>query len=440
MELKKFLSLLLAACLLLSAVGMQASATEPTNNDLELSGNALSVADIQDSIAKSNALCKEKTQELLQRIKSEDTVNAQSAEPEFYYTVSGNEATITGLKRGYFNKEVLFVPEVIDGYKVTAIGDSAFVDEQGMAFIYLPDTLKTIGNAAFKSSSVEMVCVNVNLREIGAYAFENSKLCYIYTTPISLSEIIEQLQEYGYNGYNPALWLEILSEASLTVFPPSLTTLGKGCFKKSTIEMALMGATKVERIPNESFYGCNNLVHVSVKAKDIGKNAFSYCGDLSIFQLELLESVSKDAFRDTAVQMVYPGARSQLKKILKYSAFDERDSGFLCLGFEMKYKDSGKLDLREYKEQFGEDAASVLQFTSRNSEILRIERDGQTYTATGAGTVSLQCNLFEAFKDEMKDEDLYIFICGDSSSVYATVSYTFWQQLIRIFLFGWLWY
>ena len=138
--------------------------------------------------------------------------------------------------------------------------------------------------------------------------------------------------------------------------------------------------------------------------------------------------------------MVYPGARSKLKKILKYSAFDERDSGFLCLGFEMKYKDSGKLDLREYKEEFGEDVASVLQFTSRNSEILRIERDGQTYTATGAGTVSLQCNFFEAFKDEMMDEDLYIFIFGDSSSVYATVSYTFWQQLIRIFLFGWLWY
>ncbi|MER2149264.1 MAG: leucine-rich repeat protein, partial [Ruminococcus sp.] len=65
----------------------------------------------------------------------------------FTYNVSNKEATITA----YNDKSVtsLTIPGKIGGYKVTAIGNSAFSNYSNLSSVSIPDSVITIGNDAF---------------------------------------------------------------------------------------------------------------------------------------------------------------------------------------------------------------------------------------------------------------------------------------------------
>ena len=91
---------------------------------------------------------------------------------DFNYVIEGDGVTVTGPKTG-----ALFVniPDYIDGYPVTGIGDYAFSGYgqkvAGMK-LRLPSTLRTIGAYAFyECSSLENVELPDGLQTIGSYAF-----------------------------------------------------------------------------------------------------------------------------------------------------------------------------------------------------------------------------------------------------------------------------
>ena len=69
----------------------------------------------------------------------------------FAYTVTGDEATITGYTG---SAENIVIPSELGGKPVTAIADKAFY-EYKMLNIYIPKTIKTIGEDAFPIGSDE---------------------------------------------------------------------------------------------------------------------------------------------------------------------------------------------------------------------------------------------------------------------------------------------
>lgn len=84
----------------------------------------------------------------------DDTNNEQqtaNAENGFAYTVTGDEATITGYTGSAKN---IVIPSELGGKPVTAIADKAFY-EYKMLNIYIPKTIKTIGEDAFPIGSDE---------------------------------------------------------------------------------------------------------------------------------------------------------------------------------------------------------------------------------------------------------------------------------------------
>ena len=68
------------------------------------------------------------------------------AQGPFYYSVNNNTVTITWY---HGPGGAVTIPNVINGYPVTAIGVSAFADCTNLTSITIPDSVASIGNQAF---------------------------------------------------------------------------------------------------------------------------------------------------------------------------------------------------------------------------------------------------------------------------------------------------
>lgn len=67
----------------------------------------------------------------------------------------------------------IVVPEEVNGYKVTAIGDKVFYDCNTLKSIKLPDTINFFGSEVFRNSSVIDINIPTSLKVIPSYCFNN---------------------------------------------------------------------------------------------------------------------------------------------------------------------------------------------------------------------------------------------------------------------------
>jgi len=112
--------------------------------------------------------------EELNKLKSEnqnkpaDTKAPETEQVGFKYTVHDGQATVTG----YVGTETdIVIPNSIDGYRVTAIGDGAFEDMQ-IKSVIIPDGVISIGWFAFNGCMrLTSVTVPSSVKEIGYSAF-----------------------------------------------------------------------------------------------------------------------------------------------------------------------------------------------------------------------------------------------------------------------------
>ena len=87
----------------------------------------------------------------------DDTNNEQqtaNAENGFAYTVTGDEATITGYTGSAKN---IVIPSELGGKPVTAIADKAFEGYKNIVNIYIPKTIKAIGEDAFQNATSNLI-------------------------------------------------------------------------------------------------------------------------------------------------------------------------------------------------------------------------------------------------------------------------------------------
>lgn len=95
-----------------------------------------------------------------------DTTRTSGA---FQYTLKSNgTATIVGYTGG---GDTVIIPQMLDGYTVTAIGDSAFnksneIREENCS-VTLPDTIKSIGKFAFRNMNITSINLPDGLEDIG---------------------------------------------------------------------------------------------------------------------------------------------------------------------------------------------------------------------------------------------------------------------------------
>ena len=184
---------------------------------------------------------------------------------EYTVNTDGN-ATITEYKGSL---GALNIPDVIEGYPVTEIGDWAFFDNQSLKSVALPDSITSIGYGAFSTcNNLESVDLGEGLTYLGQSAFSDC-------TSIESIALPESLEEMG-----GAVFYGCSKLKAITI-PSKITTIGGSMFDACyALESVTM--TNVETIEGWAFYDCRSLTEIALPASlvSIGEAAFKKCASL----------------------------------------------------------------------------------------------------------------------------------------------------------------
>ena len=244
----------------------------------------------------------------------------------FAYTVTGDEATITGYTG---SARSLAIPSELGGKPVTAIADKAFYG-YGTPNIYIPNTIKAIGEDAFartvSSDEVRFICYEGTENEWANIAIQkgNGELDPEYLEGDPLTARLYECNLSGdmvYQASDDAATLVRYFGADSKVDIPAelggkpVTEIGEFAFADYSGLTKVTIPKSVSSIGQAAFAGCNSLTEVTIpkSVTSIGEWAFLGCSSLTEVTIpKSVTSIESYAFRDCgALATVYYGGTQE---------------------------------------------------------------------------------------------------------------------------------
>lgn len=186
---------------------------------------------------------------------SKNTLSASAAEQTYgdlTYVLHNGNAEITGCAAGV---TVLEIPAEIDGSPVTAVGDSAFLKQQKLQTVSLPDSVQSIGSQAFSGC--------INLQEItvpsGTQSVSNS--AFSGCTNLEKAVLGNSVETLGSSVFSGC---ESLAEVQLSA---NLQKMGGSVFQNCTALKTVAIPEQVQTLGGSTFSGCSRLYQVTLPAK-----------------------------------------------------------------------------------------------------------------------------------------------------------------------------
>ena len=296
----------------------------------------------------------------------QDDTNEESqainAENGFAYTVTGDEATITGYTGSAKN---IVIPSELGGKPVTAIADKAFYGYGKMRDIYIPKTVKTIGENAFQNAAstdeadswIQFICYEGTEKEWANIAIQEGNNAVkpddahfrigVYECSLS-GDMVYQASDDAANfvryfgtdskvkipaelGGKPVTeigeWaFAYYSSLTEVTIPEGVTSIGKGAFSPCSSLTEVTIPKSVTSIGEWAFEGCSNLTKVIISegVTSIGGGAFRACRSLTEVTIpKSVTSIGPVAFYDCgALATVYYGGTQEDWDALKKNIGD----------------------------------------------------------------------------------------------------------------------
>ncbi|MDO5806674.1 MAG: leucine-rich repeat domain-containing protein, partial [Eubacteriales bacterium] len=260
----------------------------------------------------------------------------------FAYTVTGDEATITGYTGSAKN---IVIPSELGGKPVTAIADKAFYGYR-TPNIYIPKTIKAIGEGAFQDTSysdeVRFICYEGTEKEWANIAIQkgNGELDPEHADGVPWF----RLYECNLSG-------DMVYQAS-----DDAATLVRYFGADSKVDIpAELGGKPVTEFAFGAFGFCSSLTEVTIpkSVTSIGEYAFGYCSSLTkVIIPEGVTSIGKGAFGacSSLMEVTIPKSVTSIGKW----AFDE------CEALATVYYGGTQEDWDALKKNIGDNNTSLL--------------------------------------------------------------------------------
>ena len=255
---------------------------------------------------------------------SDDNVSFQY---EYQVNEDGKTCKITQADLLIYDK--VEVPEKIDDYTVTEIGEYAFQFCYSIEQLVLPDSIKKIGRYAFcECDGLEKITFSKNLKIIEENAFSNCSSLIQITIPDSVVEIGEMAFDGCENLEKVILpsGLKKLNRYAFAcgenlkeiVLPDSLEEMSECCISGSFKELTIPGKIKI--IPKDALFFCEiDRLTISEGVEEIEKNAVRpamYGGMVKAISLpKSIKKISEDAIGTNELYVYYAGSQNDRAKI-----------------------------------------------------------------------------------------------------------------------------
>ena len=212
--------------------------------------------------------------------------------------------------------EVIYIPEQIDGYNVSALDTNLFYNKTNLVKVFIPEGIKTINQAVFnRCTSLNTVTLPNSLKSIGKNAFANTKALKNINLPSGLTFLAERAfyasgitsvtipsgitELYDNTFYNCKNLEEV-------VFNNTLTSIGASVFAS---DEKLDGITLPNTLTTigDFAFDKTGLTSISVPGSvvSIGKFAFRTSSLLSLELNDGLQSIGEGAFNSTNMSSVH---------------------------------------------------------------------------------------------------------------------------------------
>ncbi len=174
----------------------------------------------------------------------------------------------------YFTEGVLceYNLSFAQGSVLTEVGNYAFAWTH-LINISLPDTVVTIGDAAFQvCESLTNINIPASVTSIGNYAFSNCSA--LETVTIAENSQLTTIGDYAFS--------ECTSLTSINI-PASVTSIGNYAFDCRALETVTFAEnSQLTTIGDHAFSECTSLTSINIPASvtSIGADAFYYCNSL----------------------------------------------------------------------------------------------------------------------------------------------------------------
>ena len=228
------------------------------------------------------------------------------------YTVNadGKTCTVTGM--GVCRDANVVIPEYIDGYQVTAIGELAFWPQYNITSVTMPDSVTSIGSSAFeRCEQMEQITLSASLESIGIQAFLGCKALQSIDLPDSLvtlgggafsdcSSLTAVTIPAGVTELAPCVFEKCENLQSITLHD-GITAIGERALLNCTNLTVFEIPRLVTKIEDFTFAGCVNLrgIEIPEGVVSIGFRAFSNCTNLQEAVIpDSVHTIGEQAFQD----------------------------------------------------------------------------------------------------------------------------------------------